>query len=62
MTNETSEMDDMLTPLGVIAPGFWLCALGGLIVVWVIVMGLVQGGQAAKTSGPEAGGSGRRRR
>lgn len=55
-------MDDMLTPLGVVAPGYWLCAIGGLIVVWVIVMGLVQGGQSAKSSASESGGSGRRRR
>lgn len=56
-------MDDMLTPLGVIAPGFWLCAIGGLVVVWVIIMGLVQGGQAAKSApASEAGASGRRRR
>lgn len=55
-------MDDMLTPLGVIAPGYWLCAFGGIIVVWVIVMGLVQGGQSAKSSASESGGSGRRRR
>ena len=55
-------MDDMLTPLGVIAPGYWLCAFGGIVVVWVIVMGLVQGGQSAKASAAESGGSGRRRR
>ena len=55
-------MDDMLTPLGVIAPGYWLCAIGGLVVVWVIVMGLVQGGQSAKATAQESGGSGRRRR
>ena len=55
-------MDDMLTPLGVIAPGYWLCAIGGLIVVWVIVMGLVQGGQSAKSAPTESAGSGRRRR
>lgn len=55
-------MDDMLTPLGVIAPGYWLCAVGGLVVVWVIVMGLVQGGQSAKAAAQESSGSGRRRR
>ena len=56
-------MDDILTPLGTIAPGYWLCAFGGLIVVWVIIMGLVQGGQAAKAAATEGGGgSGRRRR
>ncbi|MDF1702177.1 MAG: hypothetical protein P1V36_13560 [Planctomycetota bacterium] len=55
-------MDDILTPLGTIAPGYWLCAFGGLIVVWVIVMGLVQGGQSAKATATESGGSGRRRR
>ncbi len=57
-------MDDLLTPLGTIAPGYWLCAFGGLIVVWVIVMGLVQGGASAKTSAGASGGggSGRKRR
>ncbi|MDA1195236.1 MAG: hypothetical protein O2894_08630 [Planctomycetota bacterium] len=56
-------MDDLFTPLGTIAPGFWLCAFGGLIVLWVIVSGLLKGQQTAKaaaTTGAPA--SGRRRR
>ncbi len=57
-------MDDMLTPLGTIAPGYWLCAFGGFIVVWVIVMGLVKGQQSSKTAATadSGGGSKRRRR
>lgn len=58
-----SLFDDLTVPLSTIAPGFWLLTFGGLIVVWVIINGLLQGSQAAKTAATqEAQTSSRRRR
>ena len=56
-------LDDITVPISVIAPGFWLLSIGGLIVVWVIIQGLLKGQQSVKASGAsESGGSSRRRR
>ena len=54
---------DMTVPLSTIAPAFWLLAIGGLMVVWIIINGLMQGSQAAKSAATqEAQSTGRRRR
>ncbi len=59
-------LDDVLVRLSVIAPGYWLLTIGGLIVIWVILSGLMQGAQQVKAAGgsggDEGGGSRRRRR
>lgn len=58
-----SLFDDLTTPLSVVAPGYWLLTIGGLVVVWVIITGLMQGSASAKASAAEeATSSGRRRR
>jgi hypothetical protein len=56
-------LDDILVRFSVIAPGFWLLTMGGLIVVWVILSGLMKGAQQSKEAATaDSGGSGRRRR
>ena len=57
-----SLFDDLTVPLGVVAPGFWLLTIGGLVVVWVIINGLMQGSASAKAAAAEEAPSGRRRR
>jgi len=58
-----SLFDDLTTPLSVVAPGYWLLTFGGLVVVWVVINGLMQGSASAKASAAEeAASSGRRRR
>ena len=48
-------MDDMLAPLGTIAPGFWLLAAGSLLVLFLIVKGIVGGASKARQGGSEGG-------
>ncbi len=51
--------DDLTVPLSTVAPGFWLLTFGGLVVIFLIINGLMQGRQTAK--GAAGGGSSRRR-
>jgi hypothetical protein len=57
-------LDDILVRMSVVAPGYWLLTVGGLVVVWVVVNGLMQGSQQSKTEAPagDGGGSSRRKR
>jgi hypothetical protein len=57
-----SMFDDMTVPLSTIAPGYWLLTFGGLIVVWVIINGLMQGSASAKAAAAEESQSSGRRR
>lgn len=60
---EARMLDSLTVPLSTIAPGYWLLTLGGLIVAFVIVNGLLQGRQSTKAqAATEGGASGRRRR
>ena len=52
-------LDDITIRLSVIAPGYWLITLGGVIVLWVILSGLKKGASTAKTT--TSGGRSRRR-
>jgi len=64
-TLESKKMlDDILVPLSTVAPGYWLLSLGGVIVVWVIINGLMKGSASAKGAAPaaETGGKPSRRR
>ena len=64
-TLESKKMlDDILVPLSTVAPGYWLLTVGGLIVVWVIIRGLMKGSASAKggASTGESGGKPARRR
>jgi hypothetical protein len=56
-------LDDITVRLSVIAPGCWLLTLGGVLVLWLILSGIMKGAQQSKAGEPaEAGGSSRRRR
>ena len=55
-------LDDILVRLSVVAPGFWLLTVGGLVVVWVVVNGLMHGSQQSKAEAPAADGGGSTRR
>jgi hypothetical protein len=57
-----SLFDDLTVPLGVVAPGYWLLTLGGLLVVWIVINGLMQGSASAKAAKAEEAPSGRRRK
>ena len=57
-----SMFDDLTVPLGVVAPGFWLLTLGGLVVIWVIINGIMQGSASAKAAAAEESQSSGRRR
>jgi hypothetical protein len=61
-THNHSFLENATVPLSVVAPGFWLLAAGGLIVIWIILHGLLGGRQAVKAQAAEGGGSSRRRR
>ncbi len=52
-------LDDVSFRLAAIAPGAWLCAIGSLVVFWVILAGLLGGRKAGKAAA--AAGRGRRR-
>ncbi len=51
-----------LAPLSAIPPGIWLITLGGLMVVWVILKGVMGGRAQAKAAARGASSSRRRRR
>lgn len=53
-------LDDITVRLSVIAPGYWLITLGGIMVLWVILSGLKKGASSAKTAAPSGGRSRRR--
>jgi len=55
-------LDDILVRLSVIAPGYWLLTVGGLVVVWVIVNGLMQGSQSGAPASAGGGGASTRRK
>jgi len=55
-------LDGLTVPLSTIAPGYWLLTLGGLLVAFVILNGLLQGRQSTRGQAPEGGGSARRGR
>jgi hypothetical protein len=55
-------LDDLTVPLSTIAPGYWLLTLGGLLVAFVILNGLLLGRQTTGGSASEGGGSARRSR
>lgn len=56
-------LDTMLTGLGTIAPGFWMLAVGSLLVLFIILKGLVGGAAQARAAKEQAeGGGGERRR
>ena len=51
--------DDISYRLGAIDPGSWLLTIGGLLVVWVLISGLLKGASSSKGAAPAGG---RRRR
>ena len=57
-----SFQDDLLVPLSTVAPGYWLLSVGGLIVIWIIIKGLMHGSAAAKTATAPDEGAGKSRR
>jgi hypothetical protein len=57
-----SMLDNALTPLSVIPPGFWLLTIGGALVLIVLLKGIIGGASRSRAAAAEAGAGRRRRR
>ena len=55
-------LDDILVPMSTIAPGYWLLTVGGLIVLFIILTGLMRGRSATREAAASAPPARRRRR